>query len=142
MAFPTGTTIPTSNLDAGTDSPASARADLLAAVEALNDIIASANDDNGVLVLTGSGKIPASVFPPQITLSTGVQIINPVDGVVNIRDVLRLQPQLTADIEAIASPETGDLAYASDGDGGDPCLAFYNGTDWVRISVGAAISAT
>lgn len=142
MAFPTGTVISTTNLDAGTDSPASARADLLQAVEALNDIIASVNDDNGVLVLTGSGKIPNSVFPPAITLSAGVQVINPADGVVNIRDVLRLQPQLTSNIESIPSPEAGDLAYAEDGDAGSPCLAFFDGTDWLRISMGAAISAT
>lgn len=141
MAFPIGTVIPTSNLDSGTDSPASARADLLITVEAVNDIIASANSDSGVVVLTGSGKLPASVFPTQITLSAGVQVINPVDGVVNIRDILRLQPVTVADLEALTS-EAGDVAYASDGDAGDPCLAFYNGTDWVRISVGAAISAT
>jgi hypothetical protein len=141
MAFPTGTTIPTTNLDADTDSPASARADLLQAVEAVNDIIASANSASGVLVLTGSGKIPAGAFPPAITLSTGVQVINPTDGVVNIRDILRLQPTTVADLEALTS-EAGDVAYCSDGDDGAECLAFYNGTDWVRVSVGAAISAT
>lgn len=141
MAFPTGTTIPTSNLDAGTDSPASARADLLAAVEALNAIIASANGASGVLVLSGSGKLPSSTIPAQITLSTGVQVINPTDGVVNIRDILRLQPTTVADLEALTS-EAGDVAYCSDGDGGDPCIAFYNGTDWVVITAGAAISAS
>jgi hypothetical protein len=142
MAFPTGTTIPTTNLNAGTDSPASARADLLQAVEAVNDIIASANAENGVLVLTGSGKIPNSVFPTQITLSAGVQVINPQDGVVNIRDVLRLQPQIVSNINSIPSPEAGDLVYASNGAGGNPCLAFYDGTAWKRITLGATISAT
>lgn len=142
MTFPIGTVIPTANLNAGTDSPALARADLLQAVEAVNDIIDSANQENGVLVLTGSGKIPNSVFPTAITLSAGVQVINPQDGVVNIRDVLRLQPQLTSNILSIPSPEAGDLAYAEDGAGGNPCLAFYNGTNWVRVSVGATISAT
>jgi hypothetical protein len=141
MSFPTGTVIPTNNLDAATDSPASARADLLATVEAVNDIIASANDDNGVLVLTGAGHIPSSTIPAQITLSSGVQVINPVDGVVNIRDILRLQPNTVSELNALTS-EAGDVAYCSNGAGGNPCVAFYNGTNWVRISVGAAISAT
>jgi hypothetical protein len=141
MAFPSGTTISTANLDAGTDSPASARANLLSAVQALNDIIGSENTASGVVVLTGSGKLPSSVFPPQITLSAGVQVINPTDGVVNIRDILRLQPTTVADLEALTS-EAGDVAYCSDGAGGNECLAFYDGTTWKRISVGATISAT
>jgi hypothetical protein len=141
MAFPTGTTIPTNNLDAGTDSPASARADLLAAVTAVNDIIASANAASGVLVLSGSGKLPSSTIPTQITLSTGVQVINPVDGVVNIRDILRLQPNTVSELTALTST-AGDVAYCSNGAAGSPCVAFYNGTNWVRVSVGATISAT
>jgi hypothetical protein len=141
MAFPTGTTIPTANFDSATDNPANARADLLQTVTAVNDIIASENTAGGVVVLTGSGKLPSSTIPTQITLSTGVQVINPVSGVVNIRDILRLQPNTVAELTALTS-EAGDVAYCSDGAGGNECLAFYNGTDWVRISVGAAISAT
>jgi hypothetical protein len=141
MAFPTGTTIPTANFDSATDNPANARADLLQTVQAVNDIIASENTAGGVVVLTGSGKLPSSTIPTQITLSTGVQVINPVSGVVNIRNILRLQPNTVAELTALTS-EAGDVAYCSDGDAGDPCLAFYNGTDWVIISVGAAISAT
>jgi hypothetical protein len=141
MAFPTGTSIPTSNLDAGTDSPASARADLLSAVTALNDIIASANGNSGVLVLSGSGKLPSSTIPTQITLASGVQVINPVSGVVNIRDILRLQPNTVSELTALTST-AGDVAYCSNGAAGSPCVAFYNGTNWVRISVGATISAT
>jgi hypothetical protein len=141
MAFPTGTSITTSNLDAGTDSPASARADLLSAVTALNDIIASANGNSGVLVLTGSAKLPSSTIPTQITLASGVQVINPVSGVVNIRDILRLQPNTVSELTALTST-AGDVAYCSNGAGGNPCVAFYNGTNWVRMSVGATISAT
>lgn len=142
MTFPTGTTISTANLDSATDSPASARSDLLAAVEALNQIIASENSASGVMVLTGSAKIPSTLYGTQITCTTGDQVINPTSGIVNIRDVLRMQPMTTADITALADPVAGDIAYASDGDAGSPCLTFYNGTDWVVISVGSAISST
>jgi hypothetical protein len=141
MAFPTGTTIPTANLDSATDSPASARADLLALTQAVNSIIDSENSASGVLVLTGSGKIPSSTIPTQITLSTGVQVINPTDGVVNIRDILRLQPNTVSELTALTST-AGDVAFCSNGATGSPCVAFYNGTNWVRVSVGATISAT
>lgn len=141
MAFPTGTTIPTSNFDSASDNPANARADLLQTIQAVNDIIASENGDNGVCVLNGSGKIPNSAIPSQISLSSGVQVINPVDGVVNIRDILRLQPNTVTELTALTST-AGDVAYCSNGAGGNPCLAFYDGTTWKRVTVGATISAT
>ena len=140
MTFPT-TAVTTTNLDAGTDSPASARADILDAVTKLNTIIAEANTANGVCVLTSSAKIPSSSIPAQITLAAGVQVINPTDGVVNIRDILRLQTTTVADLTALTS-QAGDVAYCSDGAGGNECLAFYDGTTWKRVSVGATISAT
>jgi hypothetical protein len=140
MSFPTGTVISVSNLNSGTADPSLARADILAAVQALNAIIASANQASGTVVLTGSGKLPSSTIPSQITLASGVQVINPQSGVVNIRDILRLQPVTVAELGDLEN-EAGDVAYCEDGADGEPTLAFYNGTDWVRVSVGAAISA-
>jgi hypothetical protein len=134
MTFPT-TAVNTTNLDASTDSPASARADILDAVQKLNTIIAEANAAGGVVVLTGSAKIPASTIPAQITLASGVQIINPVDGIVNIRDVLRLQQMTTVDILALATPQAGDIAFATDGDSTAPALCLYDGDDWRTLSL-------
>lgn len=37
---------------------------------------------------------------------------------------------------------TGRMVYVSDGDGGSPCLAVDNGTNWVRVNLGSAVSAT
>lgn len=142
MTFPSGTVIPLDNLNSGTSDPSLARADLLALAQAVNQLIASENSASGVLVLTGTGRIPSATLPAQISLPSGVQVINPTDGVVNIRDVLRMQPMSTADILALEDPAAGDIAFATDGAGGTPTLSFYNGTNWVRISVGAAISAT
>lgn len=34
------------------------------------------------------------------------------------------------------------LVHCSNGAGGDPCLAYSNGTDWLRILIGAAVSTT
>ncbi len=37
---------------------------------------------------------------------------------------------------------TGRMVYVTDGDGGNPCLAVDNGTNWVRINLGSTVSAT
>ncbi len=134
MTFPTAA-VNTTNLDSSSDNPANARADLLDAVEKLNAIIEDANGSDGVVVLTGSGKLPGSVIPAQITLASGVQVINPTDGVVNIRDVLRMQQMTTADILALSTPEAGDIAFATDGDSTAPSLCIYDGTDWRTLNL-------
>ena len=141
MAFPT-TQITTTNLDAGTDSPADARGDLLDAVQKLNTIIDEANAAGGVLVLNGSSQVPGANLPATIAPTTGVLTLAPTTGRVKIEDVLRLQTQNTATVEALTSIAEGDIVYVTDGDGGDPCLAVYNGTDWLRVALGTAISST
>jgi hypothetical protein len=40
-----------------------------------------------------------------------------------------------------ASAWNGFVVYCSNGDGGSPCLAVSNGTDWKRIALGATIAA-
>jgi hypothetical protein len=134
MTFPT-TPINTTNLDSSTDNPASARVDILDAVQKLNTIIAEANTAGGVVVLTGSGRIPAGNLPDQITLASGVQVINPASGIVNIRDVLRMQQMTTEDILALVAPEAGDIAFATDGDSTAPALCIYDGDDWRTLSL-------
>ena len=37
---------------------------------------------------------------------------------------------------------TGRVIYVSNGDGGNPCLAVDNGTNWVRVNLGSAVSAS
>ena len=36
----------------------------------------------------------------------------------------------------------GRIVYVTDGDGGNPCLAVDNGTNWVRVNLGSAVSST
>jgi hypothetical protein len=52
-----------------------------------------------------------------------------------------LTPKTTAELEALTAAQ-GDIAYCSDGDAGSKCLAVYDGTNWLRVSLGSAISAT
>jgi hypothetical protein len=37
---------------------------------------------------------------------------------------------------------TGRMIYVSDGDGGSPCLAVDNGTNWLRVNLGSAVSTS
>lgn len=41
-----------------------------------------------------------------------------------------------------AASHTGRIIYVSDGATGSPCLAYSNGTNWLRITIGAAIAAS
>ena len=151
MTFPTGTTINTTNLDSADDDPSLARADLYAAVVALNQLIASENTALGVLVLNGSGKIAATYLPNNYTVSGNIAM-TPSTGVVTLNRVLRLTQTVTADLGTATgtnSPVAGDLIYLTDGDAGQPCLAVYDGSSWkvVRLmtrvgDVGAALTAT
>jgi len=140
MSFPT-TAVTTTNLDAGTDDPALARVDLLDAVTKLNTIITEANGADGVVTLTSSGKLSATVIPNTM-VSTGTLNLAPTNGIVNIQDRLRLTPVSVTVANALASPVEGDLVYCTNGDAGDPCVAVYNGTAWKKIALGATISAT
>lgn len=60
--FPTGA-IGTTNVDAGTDSPNLARADIKNCFDKVNDIIASKNLASGTLVADSGGKLPHANAP-------------------------------------------------------------------------------
>ena len=147
MTFPTGTVISTTNVEAADDDPSLARADIYAAVQALNQLIASENAALGVLVLDASGKVAASRLPNSYSV-TGNVTLSPTTGVVNVNRVLRLQQTVTADLgtdTGTTSPTAGDMVYLTDGDAGTPCLGVYDGTQWrvvrLMMSAGSAQSA-
>ena len=41
---------------------------------------------------------------------------------------------------ASANPQS--VVYCSNGDAGNPCLAVSNGTNWLRVALGAAVAAS
>lgn len=140
MAFPTST-IPTTHLDADTDSPASARADLYSAVVALNSIIDGANGASGVPVLNATGKLDGGVLPNTLS-STGTMTLAPTNGVVNLQNILRMSKYTVAETANIVGSQSGDIIVVSNGDAGNICLAMWDGSAWKRISLGTTISAT
>lgn len=48
----------------------------------------------------------------------------------------------TFTVATAPSASTGSVAYFSNGAAGSPVLAFYNGTNWLRVDTLAAISAS
>lgn len=143
MGWGTSSNVITTNLDSGTDSPAAARADLKAALDELTNVIDGKNTANGVAGLDGSSKIANSQLPDTLVSSSGNNLtLDPNTDKVLLEHILNLNPQTVAELDARTDKEAGDVAYASNGDAGSPCLAVYNGTSWLRISLGTAISAT
>jgi hypothetical protein len=148
MTFPSGTTISTANLDSADDDPSLARADLYNMAVAVNSIIASENTASGVLVLDGSAQVPSANMPATLNPAS-TQTISPGNKIVNIRDVLRMQQRYVGDNALLTSPTAGDIIYLVDGDGVDPCLGVYDGSNWrvirfaMRVGdVPAALTAT
>lgn len=60
--WPSGS-VPTGNLDAGTDSPAAARSDLKTMADKVNDMIGARGAASGVASLDASTKIPLAQLP-------------------------------------------------------------------------------
>ena len=58
-----------------------------------------------------------------------------------LSDVDRLEVYTVATVPAAAS-HTGKLIYVSNGAAGSPCLAYSNGTSWLRCLLGVAVAAS
>lgn len=138
MTFPTAA-ISTANLDTSSGDPSLARADLLQAVESLNTIIDEADGASGVAVLDGTARIKSSQMPASIAPSTDLTLA-PTTKRVKIQTLLNLDPVTTDELTGLYVGVEGDVAYVTDGDAGDPCLAVYTGSQWSVISLGGAIA--
>jgi hypothetical protein len=134
MAFPSGYQVPTSNVSAGTGNPASARVDIYNVFLALNDLIASENNPNGVVTLNGAGLISSSMMPSSLTTSS--LTLAPTDKFVKVQDYLRLQIIPKATVLAKGDVVIGDMCLAADDlTGANPKLAFYTGTVWKYLDL-------
>ena len=133
MSFPSGTSIPVTNLNSGTADPSQARADIYAAVVALNNIIASADTASGVALLSTANKYDGTKFPTTITV-TGIQYLAPTAGIVNIQDVLRLTAMRATDLSSMGG-QLGDIAVSQDADGGNAAFCMWDGTHWRYVGL-------
>ena len=141
MAWITSGNINTANLTATTDSPALARADLKAA---LDEIIVAANgrgQADGVASLDSSTLVPNTQLPNTLISSGSNNLtLTPGSEKVALQNILNLAPQTVAELNARTDKAAGDVAYCSDGDGVNPCIAVYNGSDWKIVALGSTIN--
>ena len=133
MPFPTGYQVSTTNLDAGTGNPATARADLYNLATWFNALVASKNSADGVAVLNGLAQIESSQLPSAFTPTT--LSLAPANGFVKIENVLRLQIVPKADLLILANTSIGDVALAADDlTGANAKLVMYDGTNWKIVA--------
>tara|TARA_R110000772_G_scaffold206605_4_gene317166 strand:- start:53 stop:478 length:426 start_codon:yes stop_codon:yes gene_type:complete len=141
MAWGDSTNIVTTNLDAGTDTPAAARPDLKAALDELTLVINGRAQANGVAPLDASSKILATYLPNELNSTSGTALtLDPATGKVNIEEVVNLAPQTLAQLNARTDKAEGDIAYCSNGNAGSKTVAVYDGSNWKVVALGATIS--
>jgi hypothetical protein len=141
MGWATSSNVSVINLTNATDSPASARPDLKAALEELINVINGRNTANGVAGLNASSKITASQIPDEINSSSATNLtLDPATGKVKLEEILNLAPQTVSQLNARTDQAAGDVAYCTDGNSSSPCLAIYNGTDWKIVALGGTIT--
>lgn len=58
---------------------------------------------------------------------------------VTLDNVVGLKAHTTDELEALTGMAAGAAAYCSDGASGSPCLAVYNGSNWLQVALGSAI---
>jgi len=136
MAWPTNANnINTDNVNAGTDNPASARADIKAAFDELTNVINGRNEASGVAGLDASSKIANTQLPDTIISSSATDLtLTPNTGTVNINSVLQINPQTRAQLYARSDLADGMVAIASDGDSTVDTPVYYAGGVWRYFS--------
>mgnify|MGYP003109534783 FL=1 len=150
MGWGTAGNVSTTNLSAGTDSPALARADLKAALTEIVNVINGRNTANGVVGLNASTKIAATHLPDEINSASGNDLtIDPSTDKMKLEHILNLNPQTVAQLNARTDIAQGDIAFCSNGDAGTECLAVAviesdsaGGPDWKVVQIGNAIATS
>jgi len=143
MAWPTNANnISTANLDSGTDNPASARADLKAALDEITNIINGRNQASGVAGLNASSKITNTQLPDTLISSSSTDLtLTPNTGRLNINSVIKLNPQTRAQLYARGDLQDGMIAMASDGDSTVDTPVYYAGGVWRYFSDNTAVAS-
>ena len=136
MAWPIDSTnIVTTNLDAGSDNPASARPNLKTALDEIKNIINGRNEASGVAGLDASSKIANTQLPDTIVSSSSTDLtLTPNTGCVNINSVIQLNPQTRSALYDRTDKADGMIAIASDGDSTIDTPVYYAGGVWRYFS--------
>ena len=144
MAFPSNANnISTTNLDSGSDNPASARADIKAAFDEITNIINGRNQADGIAGLDSNSKITNTQLPDTIVSSSSTDLtLTPNTGTVNINSVIQLNAQTRSALYARSDLADGMIAFASDGDSTVGVVVYYSGGIWRDIRDGSEIPSS
>ena len=140
MAWPTNSSnIVTTNLDAGTDSPAAARADLKTALDELANVINGRNQASGVAGIDASSKISATQIPDEINSASGNNLtLDPDTSIVKIENIIHLEPQTKTQLNAQSGLGNGQVAFCSDAVGDSAGVSgvpvYYHDGFWRKFS--------
>ena len=143
MAWPANSSnIITTNLDSATDSPAAARSDLKTALDELANVINGRAQTDGVAPLNSSSKIDATYLPDELNSSSSTNLtLDPDTSVVKIENILHLEPQTVAELNAYTTLAEGQLAFCSDAgpSTGEGIPVYYTGGQWRSMIDGSVI---
>ena len=140
MTFPANANnIVTTNLDAGTDDPSAARANLKAALDEISNIIGGRGTASGIASLDSNTLIPAAQIPNELNSSSGQNLtLDPATGIVVVEDIIKLNPRTKSQLNATSNLADGMIAFASDVDrdsaGADGCLVLFVDGFWRKVS--------
>lgn len=135
MGWGTAGNVSTGNVDSGSDNPASARADIKAAMDELTAVINGRNAASGVAGLDSNSKITNTQLPDTIISSSSTDLtLTPNTGTVNINSVIQMNPQTRAQLYARSDLADGMVGMASDGDSTIDTPVFYAGGVWRYFS--------
>jgi len=88
-------------------------------------------------------QITATTTVTSLTNGTGNSIVVDANGIAQFATIhsLQLPTYTVTQANALSNKAAGQLIYVSNGDGGSPSLAVYNGSNWQKVVFGGAISA-
>lgn len=145
MAWPSNTNnIVTTNLDAASDDPSQARANLKAALDEISNIINGRGEASGVASLDSNTLIPAAQIPDELNSSSGQNLtLDPATGIVVIEDIIKMNPKTKAQLNAFSGLADGMIAFCSDevvdSAGATGMPVYYRDGFWRRMSDNAII---
>lgn len=140
MAWATAGNISTANLDAGSDNPANARADLKAALDELTIVSNNLGQTDGAAKIESTGVISAGVTG--VATTSGDLTLDPYTDVVKIQNVINLNPVAYASLPA--SPSAGDVAFLTTDGGGTPKNKpiYSTGSGWKYFNDDSTVAAS
>jgi len=99
--------------------------------------VSSITNANGQTYVEANGStITLAVANSTVAEITSNEIFN-----ISNAHSLQLPVYTVAQANALSNKTTGQVIYVSNGSGGNPSLAVYNGSDWKVVSLGSTISA-